>query len=266
MTLTNSFRHPRLLLAVEIVLWLALLAQLAWVALPVLGLARGTPQEAAVVLADAAPLAGHDPFASSDATPATADVVGLKLFGVRLSSQGNAAILGAGSGTQRAHRVGDEIAAGVTLESVASDHVMLRQGGQPRRLDLPSSLPPGPTATPAPAATAAPAVAATPAAAAPPAESRVDVDPGRLIAEAGLRMVTDAGRGAGYTLLPRGNDALMRAAGLQPGDVLVSVNGQALDAERLAELAIQLKTNPRAEIAYRRDGQLRTVTLGSGKP
>ncbi len=263
----NILRHPRLLVIAEILLWSVLAIQVARFTWPLFTATVPSFKPLAMPSADLVPLAGHDPFFSGVLPTVQADGDGWQVFGVRLSASGSSAILANGTGPQQAFRVGDEIATGLVLAAVAADHVMLRQTNQTRRVDLPRA--PAPTATATTTPSSAPAKpSATPQASAKPpvAEVHSDVDPGKLIAEAGLRMTMDAGRMSGYTLLPRGNDALLRAAGLQPGDVLVSVNGQALDPERLAELAGQLRSNPRAEIAYRRDGQLHTVTLGSGKP
>lgn len=264
MRFPNLPGHPRWQAVAEVLLWSVLLVQVLRLAWPLLDAPASIMHAHVPPPTDSPALAGHDPFLIDAQPAASGDANGWRVFGIRLSSDGNAAILGTGEGPQQAFRVGDEIETGVMLDIIAADHVMLRQAGQPRRLELPGEML-QPTTTPATAATTTPASAAaeTPAQA---SSTRADVDPGRLIAEAGMRMAMEAGRLTGYTLLPRGNDTLLRAAGLQPGDVLVSVNGQALDPERLAELADQLKSNPRAEIAYRRDGQLRTVTLGSGKP
>jgi general secretion pathway protein C len=62
--------------------------------------------------------------------------------------------------------------------------------------------------------------------------------------------------------MPRGNDALLRQAGLQPGDVLTSVNGLSLNAEHLQEVQQQLRTGGgEARITFQRDGQSRVLTL-----
>lgn len=249
---------------VEALLWSVLALQVLWLAWPIATLYAPTfASLAPAATTDGPRLAGQDPFAAgSHAAPAGEGQ--WRLYGVRIAASGSSAFLAPPEGAQGAWQVGDEIAPGVHLAQVAPDHVVLDQGGSTTRIDLPDPDAP-PHAAPPAAAVPAPATPA-PAAEAPSAETLADVDPGKLIASAGLRMAMEAGKLSGYTLLPRGNDALLRAAGLQPGDVLVSVNGQALDPERLVELADQLKSNPRAEIAYRRDGQLRTVTLGSGTP
>ena len=61
--------------------------------------------------------------------------------------------------------------------------------------------------------------------------------------------------------MPRGDDALLRQAGLAPGDVLTQLNGRTLDAEHLHELQDELRDGQTATLTYRRDGQTHTMTL-----
>src|SRR5690606_41949879 len=62
------------------------------------------------------------------------------------------------------------------------------------------------------------------------------VDRAWLRAQMGLRPEQADGRVTGYVVIPRGDGAVLRQAGLQAGDVLLSVNDEALDAERHARL------------------------------
>jgi general secretion pathway protein C len=108
--------------------------RLLWIALAPME----RPEAAAVVPApqpdSPAALSGHgDPFypQANDATRTT----GYTLLGVRVTAGGGAAIL-ARDGRQVAYAVGDELAKGVTLAAVASDHVVLRAGGREHRIAL----------------------------------------------------------------------------------------------------------------------------------
>lgn len=67
------------------------------------------------------------PEASSD---------GIVLHGVRTGGTQAAAFLSSGDGRQGAYRIGDVVVAGVTVQAIASDHVLLRTGGGVRRLAL----------------------------------------------------------------------------------------------------------------------------------
>ncbi|WP_101925375.1 MULTISPECIES: type II secretion system protein N [Luteimonas] len=210
-------------------------------------------------------LAGHDPFFSgASAATVAGDAAGWRLFGLRTGPDGGSAILAHEGDPQRTFGLGEALEPGVVLAAVAVDHVLLRVGGSERRLEIPDDR--EDTAHGAASdvtAPAAPAPVQTPAPVVDTTAAR-DVNPSQLLSKVGLRLTREAGRVAGYTLLPRGDSRLVRAAGLQPGDVLLSVNGDALDPERLPEVLARLQTDPRAVVTYRRDGQIRTVTLGSG--
>jgi len=66
----------------------------------------------------------------------------------------------------------------------------------------------------------------------------------------------------GFTVSGGGDGAVLRAAGLQPGDVILAVNGQPLDSvERIAALRGQLANSSSAELRFERDGAVQTSTL-----
>lgn len=245
----------RLRRVIELLLVMALavqLARLAWLALAPIG-PIGTP--ASTSNSQATRLRGEVLFGES--AQAIASLEGYSLHGLRLDGRGGAAIIAGPDKVQGAYRVGDTVAAGVVLDRVATDHVLMRTGSQRQRLELATDAPSAPPQAPATALASAP-----PAPAAAPVASNAAVDPSRLLTEAGLRPNTQDGKTDGYTVMPRGNDALLRQAGLQPGDVLTSVNGLSLNAEHLQEVQQQLRTGGgEARITYQRDGQSRVLTL-----
>src|SRR5690606_27374587 len=210
-------------------------ARLAWLLLPPASLGTlplDAPPDLPVQPARLAIDASHPqrgPIASADAS-------GLRLFAVRPATGGGSAIVATADGPQRSVAAGTEVTPGVVLAEVLADHVVLDSGGRRSelRFSRPDAAPVARTATRAPAAAAAPATA--PSAAAPSADVPV-VDPARLLAGMGLAPEEANGRITGYTVIPRGNDAVLRQAGLQAGDVLLSVNNEALDPERHAALA-----------------------------
>src|SRR5690606_17112293 len=90
---------------------------------------------------------------------------GLTLFGVRADGAGGgSAIIGLSDGRQVSVGAGEELEPGLTLTSVAPDHVMLSRGGAPLRLESPDRA--SGVAPPAPAAARPPAASAPAAAAA----------------------------------------------------------------------------------------------------
>ncbi|MGX1692972.1 type II secretion system protein N [Brevundimonas naejangsanensis] len=178
---------------------------------------------------------------------------GLTLFGVRADGAGGgSAIIGLSDGRQVSVAAGEELEAGMTLTSVAPDHVMLSRGGAPFRLDFPDMTP------------TAPVTSTQPTASAPePAEAEGGVvDPQRLIAQAGLRPRIQGLGVNGLTVSASGDGGELRNAGLRSGDVILSVNGTALNSpQALAALRGQLADAPSAQIQFERDGQVRSTTL-----
>lgn len=165
---------------------------------------------AVVAAIDPAPadLARFDPFFRTAPAAATA-VSGLQLtlLGTRVDrvSGRGSAIIALPDGQQSSYLVGEAVLPGVTLAAVGFDAVTLDRGGAREQLFLDQS-------SPAPAA--GPAARAAPAVPAP----RLGAD---LTMTPRLRGTTITG----LVLSPRGSGAAFAAAGLQPGDVLVAVDG-----------------------------------------
>lgn len=184
----------------------------------------------------------------------------MRLFGLRSDGAGGgSAIIGLADGRQVSVAVGETIEPGLVLRSVGPDHVVLARGESLSRLifaDVPVGAAPPPPPPPTPQSVT-PTPAAAPAAA---------VDPARLIAEASLRPRMQGLRVNGFTVSSSGDGAALRAAGLQPGDVILAVNGQALDRpDRIAALRGQLAGATSAEIRFERDGAEQTTTIRTGR-
>lgn len=255
-----SLRRPPLRRVVEAALILLLLVQagrLVWL------FAAPTPQAVQarpLSEIDLGVLSRFDAFfrnGGGGAEAASSDGGGLTLFGVRADGAGGgSAIIGLSNGRQVSVGAGEELEPGLTLSAVAPDHVMLSRGGAPFRLDFPDMM--------SGAASVAPATTAQPAVATPeptPAEG-VAVDPQRLIAQAGLRPRIQGLGVNGLTISASGDGGELRNAGLRSGDVIVSVNGTALNSpQALAALRSQLADAPSAQIQFERDGQVRSTTV-----
>ena len=181
----------------------------------------------------------------------------MRLFGLRSDGAGGgSAIIGLADGRQVPVAVGETIEPGLILRSVGPDHVVLARGESLSRLifaDVPVGAAPPPPPPPTPqTVTPAPVAAA--------------VDPARLIAQASLRPRMRGLRVNGFTVSSGGDGAALRAAGLQPGDVILAVNGQALDRpDRIAALRGQLAGATSAEIRFERDGAEQTTTIRTGR-
>jgi general secretion pathway protein C len=64
------------------------------------------------------------------------------------------------------------------------------------------------------------------------------------------------GRVTGFTIRPGANIPILARAGMQPGDVLVAVNGQAFESEeKVLELASEIAGSYTADFEFERGGQ-----------
>jgi general secretion pathway protein C len=263
-------RPDRLRHGVEIALALVLALQLGRLALIVADPVTGAPAAAAKpALArpvDYSVFQRFDAFfrtggQSSMAEASAAGGSQMRLYGVRAGGPGGgSAIIGLSDGRQVSVGVGEVVEPGLILQSVGPDHVVLARGPSVSRLvfgEVPVGVPPPPpppaepqTMTPQPAA-ASPAVA---------------VDPARLVAQASLRPRMQGARINGFTISGAGDGTALEAAGLEPGDVILAVNGQALDRlDRIAALRGQLSGSSSVELRFERDGAVQTTTIGTGR-
>lgn len=198
---------------------------------------------------------------SSLAEATGADATQMRLYGVRAGGPGGgSAIIGLSDGRQVSVGVGEEVEPGLVLQSVGSDHVLLARGGSVSRLIF-TEAPPG---TPAPPAAPATPQVVTPQASAPTTTPTAapQVDPARLVAQAGLRPRLKGMGVSGFTVTSTGDGAALRAAGLRSGDVILAVNGAELNSpQAVAGLRNRLSGATSAEIRYERDGAVQTTTI-----
>lgn len=186
----------------------------------------------------------------------SSEALGYTLFGVRRQSgDGGSAILGK-DGEQMSYTLGSEIAPGIVLVAVGVEHAVLAADNVRYRLELPmrsggattnvaTSLPVGATKMKSASATST----------APSANTAV----------ASLKSLSRSGLFArtedGHVITPNADNAMFRQAGLQAGDLLLSVNGQPFDPDRLAGLQAELKDRRQLKIRYRRDGKVHSTTV-----
>jgi general secretion pathway protein C len=224
-----------------------------------------------------AALGDFDPFfrLSGSTAPLAVTSLNLKLYGVRedRASGRGSAIISTPEGQQRSFAVGDEIVPGVTLTAVGFDNVTITRSGVPEQLFLDQSPPAtevggdgsappaaagaggsvnfAPVASPPPPAPPPPASGLPPARAAEAMASQVRFQP---------RMNGSAM--TGVTVQPQGDGAALRAAGLAPGDVIVSVNGQRIRSpEQARSLAGQLGGQRGATVQVERNGRVEQIQL-----
>ncbi len=221
-------------------------ARLIWaVVTPVTPYGDWRPADAEVMDPNARALlfTRFDPFNRNVVqTPQTTDVTALQLtlYGIRINqaSGHGSAIIAAEDGVQKTFDVGQEIMPGVTLASVAFDHVTLSRNGAQESLYLDQSVPAETVGTAGtgnlPGGGGIPIVEtgrpAGPAAAIP-------ANAAAIRSAVSLAPRNDNGAVTGLTVSPGSNPDIFTATGLRSGDVITAINGQpvrtAADAEKL---------------------------------
>ncbi len=215
-------------------------ARLVWaVATPVGPLGDWRSHDAqALAEPDMALFQSFDPFFRLDSGgPAVVTDLDITLFGIRQdqASGRGSAILSLPTGEQDSFAVGDEIMPGVTLESVDFDFVTISRNGRSEQVFLDQSTSSAP-ASPGPAAGASPASSPSAASSrsASPVQTRTvrrstgqTVTPRQLAAATQISPRREGNRVTGIVLQPSGDNAeALSAAGFQPGDIIISINGE----------------------------------------
>lgn len=264
-------RPVRLRSAVEATLALILIVQLGRlvsIAVEPIDVPAATATRPAVERVDYSVFQRFDAFFRTGAQSSLAEDTAsgssqMRLFGLRSDGAGGgSAIIGLADGRQVSVAVGETIEPGLVLQSVGSDHVVVARGSSLSRLIF-SELPVG-AATPPPPPPVPQTVTPTPEPVSAPAAA--SVDPARLMAEASLRPRMQGLQVNGFTVSSKGDSPALAAAGLQPGDVILAVNGQALDRrDRITALRSQLADAASAEIRFERNGAVQTTTIRTGR-
>ena len=211
-------------------------------------------------------LGSFDPFFRLSADPGAAVVTGLdlKLFGIRAdqASGRGSAIIGLPNGMQSSVSVGEAIMPGVTLKAVAFDHVTILRNGAEEQVFLDQSTPATVIAPPPPTTASLAAIGVTPPPPVAPGSANPLLPPpsapvAASALAAGARLAPRIGQNGvnGFTVEAQGDGSALRAAGIQPGDVIVSVNGarveNAADATRIQQ---QLGRSGEATVIVERGG------------
>ncbi len=194
-------------------------ARLVWaVVTPVTPLGDWQPPATAPAAIDRSILGSFDPFFRQPVDDGRAQVSGLALtlVGTRVDtvSGRGSAIIAAGDGLQSSFLVGETVQPGVTLQAVGFDSVTLLRGGTTEKLFLDQSAGGAPVT---PENVGGLLDATGTAAGSGPAP--------RLAADVQVTPRLNGSAISGYVLNPKGSGAAFAAAGLAPGDVLVSVDG-----------------------------------------
>lgn len=199
---------------------------------PVAAAPAPAPMPPPVVRTAAPPVVAPVPAAMPAATSVT-------LAGVSGGGAGGSAILAYGGGAQRIVPVGREVLPGVTLREVRGDRIVLAGPGGLSELRVGGS-------TTGMGAGSVPAAGNPKAAADAAARSYVRAaEPQRV-----------GGRVVGYRVRSAGDIPVLARAGLRAGDILVSVNGNAIDGvERLTGIPAEIAGAATVDVEFVRAGR-----------
>jgi hypothetical protein len=208
--------------------------------------------------ADPGIFARFDAFHRAGTAPpglvAEAGLVGWRLMGTRTGADASA-ILQRPDGVQIVLARGESAPGAPELRHVASDHVVLVDGGRELRLEFTDDPPPPPSP---PGATSGPLDADAARAAAAMGLGAPQQD----VYVSALRPQMRDGAVEGFVWRRGAAGGALAALGLREGDVILSVGGEPLTSEeRVAELAGVLGSGRAVEVRWRRGGQVLTATL-----
>ncbi|MGB5722849.1 MAG: type II secretion system protein N [Parasphingorhabdus sp.] len=193
-----------------------------------------------------------DPFFRSGAAQSANVVTSLQLtlFGIRMNEASGlgSAILSGPDGVQESYAVGTEILPGVTLNSVAFDHVIINRGGVLESLYLDQSIPAETVGTDVPIASF-------------PSTAGGNEIPG----VASLAPRNDQGRITGILVSPLGDGALFNSTGFRNGDIIVSINGRPVgSAGDIEALKSQIRPGTRLLVEVERGANTVPLTVNLG--
>lgn len=161
------------------------------------------------------------------------------------------AIIGDTASAGKLFAVGAMLPGGARLNAVYGDHVLIERGGRLETLPLPRN----------PMKGGAVNTAASPT---PGAQNRLQDNSTVLAGLVRVQPVFNQGKLAGYRIFPggtRGNSAFSQL-GLRAGDLIVAINGTALDdAARAMEVLQTLSSSASASITVSRNGAAQEVNL-----
>lgn len=182
------------------------------------------------------------------------------LLGILLGSNNtdSRALIGTDGGLEANYLVGVDVAPGVSLQAIFVDRVVLERAGRLETLRLDkSSASNAPTYLPT-------APESSPATAQMLSQIRTQVlnDPNQASQFVRVQPINGEGGLRGYRVYPGQQSEAFAAAGLQPGDVVVSINGTGLvDSNQALQLIQNLSDSPQVELGVERNGAVQSITL-----
>lgn len=286
--LVSVERPARLVVECVLTVVLALLfARLAWLVVspsnsvatytqrPLPSPMRGAASVLAIS-ADRTLLVRANPFQQGEGDVIVQDVpetnLNLDLDGLRMSTEGGEsgnAIIRTPDGIGKNYSVGDEILAGVTLERILSDRVIINRDGADETLMLGGrgaglSVITDDSQTASPADLGARVENDTARPDPVIIEAQIDA-PEILLSSVNAGPVRVNGEISGYRLDPIGSPAIMQQAGLAPGDVLLQINGTSVTRLDTTDVIDRIMAAETVELTVNRNGSEQTIRLRFGE-
>ncbi len=169
------------------------------------------------------------------------------------------AIIGESAQQTKVYSVGDSIRSGTRLHAVYPDRVILDRGGALETLALPKRN----------------LVAMAARAAPPPRQANPVIENLRRVAETNPTAFAEIvrpqpvfanGVQRGYRVYPGRNRQQFAKLGLQPGDLVLAINGTPLDdPQRGMEIFNTISTSDRVQLTVERNGQSQDLTLNTSQ-
>jgi general secretion pathway protein C len=205
-------------------------------------------------------VAQNEPAAVEDAQPTQMNLVLSAVFAANDPAKG-LAVIGESPQSAKVYAVGAVVRPGTKLHSVYLDRVILDRNGQLETLSLPRPNTAG--------------IINRAAAAPRPAGNNQFADNLRRIAETNPTAFAEVvrpqpvfanGVQRGYRVYPGRNRQQFAKLGLQPGDLVLSINGTPLDdPQRGMEIFNTIGTSDRVSVTVERNGQSQELTLNTAQ-
>lgn len=208
--------------------------------------------------------------ASSSTANAPETTLNLTLRGIAAggSAQAGSYAIIAASGVGNVYGVGAQLPGGAKIQSILPDHVLLDLNGRLQSLRLPknsgsSTSPARPTGAPTPPVPRNVYGRTLPAGQnLNQLRNEIVQHPERLLDMMRAMPVMQQGKLKGYRVFPVGNSNAFSKLGLQPGDIVTSVNGTPLDnPAQSMKVLNNIRTSSQVSITFTRNGQQQTKIL-----
>lgn len=276
----HGARVPPLVAVIAALLLARLLAELVALLLPIPENAQWRPAPAAFSGSPAAAtntrpnadLIANAHFfgdyqASADATAdqmskAPDTRLNLNLLGIFASdTEGQSrALIGAQDGDEQPYAVGQDVVAGVKIQAIFPDRVILARNGQLETLRLDKDRP---GALPDESASSGSSVPSTDTSAMLGAiREKLLNDPSKAADYIRIQPANTGGQQRGYRIYPGRDRSVFNGAGLRPGDLVTSINGQQLDdPSRALQMMGEMSQARTLNLTVERGGAQQAITV-----